>query len=133
VQHRWGSHVAHRCRAKQAFERNWFVDRRCLDVGCNEGVVTMAVACKFRPRSMLGVDIDESLVRKACTALANERHAAVQRLQELRGSAAADAAEQRRTALATMRSLGTVWFQQVGSRASRGTAPQALQGASLVA
>ena len=28
------------------FERRWFANRRCLDVGCNEGVVTLALATR---------------------------------------------------------------------------------------
>lgn len=48
-----------------AFERKWFARRRCLDVGCNEGVVTLALVQRFCTRSMLGVDIDGVLVAKA--------------------------------------------------------------------
>ena len=48
------------------FERKWFARRRCLDVGCNEGLVTLALAQKYHPRSMMGVDIDAALVAKAC-------------------------------------------------------------------
>lgn len=48
------------------FERRWFARRRCLDVGCNEGLLTLALATRFGPRSMLGVDIDSGLIGKAC-------------------------------------------------------------------
>ena len=50
----------------QVFERSWFARRRCLDVGCNEGVITLAVAARFHPASMLGCDIDGALIGKAC-------------------------------------------------------------------
>ena len=50
----------------QVFERRWFARRRCLDVGCNEGLLTLALAARFGPRSMLGVDIDSGLIGKAC-------------------------------------------------------------------
>jgi hypothetical protein len=50
-----------------ALERAWFARRRCLDIGCNEGVVTLGIAARFGARSMVGVDIDEHLVRRACT------------------------------------------------------------------
>lgn len=32
------------------FDREWFTGRRCLDVGCNEGLVTLGVAAKFHTR-----------------------------------------------------------------------------------
>lgn len=50
----------------QCFERGWFANRRCLDVGCNEGVVTLAITTKFGCKSMMGVDIDAQLIAKAC-------------------------------------------------------------------
>ncbi len=53
--------------AAQVFERGWFAGRRCLDVGCNEGVLTLTLVRKFGTRSMLGIDIDEHLVKLACT------------------------------------------------------------------
>ena len=36
-----------------------------LDIGCNVGHVTLAVAKNLNPRSILGVDIDENLIRAA--------------------------------------------------------------------
>lgn len=53
----------------QVFDRRWFHNKRCLDIGCNEGVVTLAVVQRFAPLSMLGVDIDEGLVKAACRCL----------------------------------------------------------------
>lgn len=47
-------------------DRRWFHNKRCLDIGCNEGVITLAVVQRFAPLSMLGVDIDEGLVKAAC-------------------------------------------------------------------
>jgi tRNA1(Val) A37 N6-methylase TrmN6 len=37
-----------------------------LDVGCNEGLVTLAVAAQFNCASTTGVDIDRDLISKAC-------------------------------------------------------------------
>lgn len=54
------------CLAGQVLERRWFAGRRCLDIGCNEGLVTLAVAARFGAASMLGVDLDEHLIRNAC-------------------------------------------------------------------
>lgn len=44
---------------------DWFCGKDVLDVGCNVGHVTLAVARNFKPRSILGVDIDEGLVSAA--------------------------------------------------------------------
>ena len=37
-----------------------------MDIGCNEGVITLAAVQRFAPLSMLGVDIDDSLIKTAC-------------------------------------------------------------------
>jgi tRNA1(Val) A37 N6-methylase TrmN6 len=39
--------------------------KRCVDIGCNEGLVSLSIAVNFRPASMLGIDIDTFLVGKA--------------------------------------------------------------------
>ncbi|GAQ79636.1 hypothetical protein KFL_000340380 [Klebsormidium nitens] len=54
------------------FQKEWFQGKACLDVGCNEGYVTIAVAQKFECGSMVGVDIDGSLVAKAKSHLKRE-------------------------------------------------------------
>ena len=58
------------------FRREWFEGRRCLDVGCNEGLVSLSVAVRFKPASMVGVDVDGWLVRKANEKLARLRRSA---------------------------------------------------------
>ena len=50
----------------QVLDRRWFYGKRCLDIGCNEGVITLAAVQRFAPLSMLGVDIDEGLIKTAC-------------------------------------------------------------------
>lgn len=35
-----------------------------MDIGCNEGLVTLRVAARFLCSSMVGVDIDAGLIRK---------------------------------------------------------------------
>ena len=69
-----------------ALQPEWFRGRRCLDVGCNEGLVSLTLAVKFRTASFDGVDIDGALVQCA--------QAKLRRLQR----AAADAAAQLATA-----------------------------------
>merc|ERR1719295_966227 len=45
----------------------WFRGKDVLDIGCNVGHMTLAVAKAFQPRSVLGVDIDDSLIKMART------------------------------------------------------------------
>ncbi|KAL5981381.1 hypothetical protein ACLOJK_015436 [Asimina triloba] len=46
-------------------KKEWFEGKDCLDIGCNQGLVTVAVATKFCCRSILGVDIDGGLIENA--------------------------------------------------------------------
>ena len=50
-------------------ERCWFAGKRCLDVGCNAGLVSLAVAARFGTGAMLGLDIDPALVHQASVNL----------------------------------------------------------------
>lgn len=43
----------------------WFKGRHLLDVGCNEGLVTLAAAVRWATASVTGVDIDPVLIGKA--------------------------------------------------------------------
>eukprot|EP00249_Psilotum_nudum_P014777 c24998_g1_i1 orf=273-1361(-) len=47
------------------FKKQWFEGKDCLDVGCHEGYLTIAIVQEFSCKSMLGVDIDRALVGKA--------------------------------------------------------------------
>ncbi len=51
-----------------------------MDIGCNEGMVTLAIATKFGTRRMTGVDIDRVLISKAATNLAQMRTRLTQQL-----------------------------------------------------
>ncbi|KAK7047921.1 hypothetical protein VNI00_006249 [Paramarasmius palmivorus] len=42
-----------------------FKGKRVLDIGCNEGFVTIQIAQKYHPQKILGVDIDDTLIRAA--------------------------------------------------------------------
>ncbi|XP_070786164.1 7SK snRNA methylphosphate capping enzyme-like [Enoplosus armatus] len=46
-------------------EADWFRDKNVLDVGCGAGHVTLAVARRFGPAHILGVELDERLVHAA--------------------------------------------------------------------
>lgn len=48
-----------------ALRREWFAGRRVVDVGCNEGLVSLHVAEALGAAAVLGVDIDEDLVQRA--------------------------------------------------------------------
>ncbi|EFJ08038.1 hypothetical protein SELMODRAFT_132602 [Selaginella moellendorffii] len=54
------------------FKQEWIENRDCLDIGCNEGHVTIALAVKFCCKSMVGVDIDSKLIYKARCNLQHE-------------------------------------------------------------
>uniref|UniRef100_A0A0D9XAC2 RNA methyltransferase n=1 Tax=Leersia perrieri TaxID=77586 RepID=A0A0D9XAC2_9ORYZ len=47
------------------FKREWFESKDCLDIGCNQGLVTIGLALKFKCQSILGVDIDSGLIESA--------------------------------------------------------------------
>jgi len=48
-----------------AFREEWIRDRVCMDIGCNEGLVTIAVAAKWFSKKMTGIDIDKALIKRA--------------------------------------------------------------------
>ncbi|KAJ1478975.1 Bicoid-interacting protein 3-domain-containing protein, partial [Baffinella frigidus] len=49
----------------EVFEEAWFQGKRALDIGCNSGSVTMEIAERFKPRHIMGFDIDNALIAKA--------------------------------------------------------------------
>lgn len=46
-------------------KKQYFRKKIILDIGCNAGYLTIALAHQFRPRMMLGIDLDGSLIAKA--------------------------------------------------------------------
>lgn len=51
------------------FQDSWFHDQRVLDIGCNEGDLTMLIASKFHPASVVGIDVDKRLIESAGASL----------------------------------------------------------------
>ncbi|KAK4280918.1 hypothetical protein QN277_012471 [Acacia crassicarpa] len=49
----------------KVFRKEWFEGKDCLDIGCNNGTITIQIAKKFLCRSILGIDIDYNLVQDA--------------------------------------------------------------------
>ena len=43
----------------------YFHEKRILDIGCNSGLITINLAKKFQPKSIVGVDIDAELINIA--------------------------------------------------------------------
>nr|XP_039266667.1 7SK snRNA methylphosphate capping enzyme-like [Styela clava] len=52
-------------------KKDWFKDKDVLDIGCNAGHLTLLIARDYEPRKIVGIDIDDSLIR---TARNNIRH-----------------------------------------------------------
>lgn len=53
--------------------RTFFEGCNVLDIGCNNGLVTISVARDFNVKRIVGVDIDKRLVEKARQFLSNEK------------------------------------------------------------
>ena len=56
----------HACLCAQVMQKPWFQNRKVLDIGCNEGLVTLGLAARFGTAQIIGVDIDEYLIKEAC-------------------------------------------------------------------
>ena len=57
----------------QHLDQQWFAGKSMIDIGCNDGLLTMSLACKFGCQSVMGVDIDSQLISKACRSLSGLR------------------------------------------------------------
>uniref|UniRef100_A0A915E2K7 RNA methyltransferase n=1 Tax=Ditylenchus dipsaci TaxID=166011 RepID=A0A915E2K7_9BILA len=49
------------------FCEDWFFDKNILDVGCNAGHFTISIATTFRPKKIVGIDLDHYLIAAART------------------------------------------------------------------
>ncbi|XP_015784263.1 7SK snRNA methylphosphate capping enzyme [Tetranychus urticae] len=49
----------------RCFKEEWFEDQDILDIGCNVGHVTLTIARDFNPKQIVGIDIDENLIKAA--------------------------------------------------------------------
>ncbi|KAJ1619887.1 Bicoid-interacting protein 3-domain-containing protein, partial [Pavlovales sp. CCMP2436] len=57
----------------RAMRPDWFNGRRCLDIGCHQGNVCLALARRWCCASVVGFDIDEKLIARAQSTLARTR------------------------------------------------------------
>uniref|UniRef100_A0A7S3UXC3 RNA methyltransferase n=1 Tax=Heterosigma akashiwo TaxID=2829 RepID=A0A7S3UXC3_HETAK len=46
-------------------KKEYFINKKCLDIGCNAGAVTIRIFEDHKPRYMVGIDRDKILVKKA--------------------------------------------------------------------
>ncbi|KAL5174520.1 putative RNA methyltransferase [Glycine soja] len=49
----------------KVLRKEWFEGKDCLDIGCNNGIITIQIAQKFCCQRILGVDIDSDRVEDA--------------------------------------------------------------------
>ncbi|ELU07128.1 hypothetical protein CAPTEDRAFT_150016 [Capitella teleta] len=49
----------------QCLQSDWFENRHVLDVGCNVGHLTLAIARDLKPKRIVGIDIDHKLISGA--------------------------------------------------------------------
>ncbi|XP_062090852.1 probable RNA methyltransferase At5g51130 [Humulus lupulus] len=49
----------------KVMKKEWFEGKNCLDIGCNNGIITIQIAKKFHCQSILGVDIDSNRIEDA--------------------------------------------------------------------
>lgn len=49
----------------EIFQTEWFKDKKCLDIGCNDGTLTLMIAVIHQPKMIDGIDIDYRLIKKA--------------------------------------------------------------------
>lgn len=72
-------------------DRNYFVHKRVLDVGCNDGFVTVHIASQCEPLLVRGMDFDASLVRAANNRLRQqEGEKKISRVEFVEGDATKD-------------------------------------------
>ena len=67
----YDSYYTYRCEKKwqdpriKLLNKDYFLNKDCLDIGCNDGTLSIMIAIKYFPKSMIGVDIDYRLINKA--------------------------------------------------------------------
>ena len=55
----------------KVLEKEFFLNKSVLDIGCNDGSLTILLAIKFFPKKIIGIDIDYRLINKA---ISNFKH-----------------------------------------------------------
>jgi 7SK snRNA methylphosphate capping enzyme len=52
-----------------SFRSEWFKSKKCIDIGCNEGAVTLKLAQSLLPHFIVGIDLDPRMIDGATAAL----------------------------------------------------------------
>ncbi|KAK9865768.1 hypothetical protein WJX84_003958 [Apatococcus fuscideae] len=89
-----------------------------MDIGCNDGRLTLTMASKYGCASMLGLDIDASLIKQACRALHRARATAREKRMQLmkpqhrqQGHASQSMSARRKAASTACQALSNTCFQ----------------------
>ncbi len=56
------------------FQSLWFESKVCLDIGCNDGLITAEIAQRYRPEFITGIDFDKFLIESAESRLKRARY-----------------------------------------------------------
>ena len=56
------------------FQSEWFLGKKCIDIGCNEGAVTLKIAEILTPNFILGIDLDPRMIDAADAALKRTKY-----------------------------------------------------------
>ena len=56
------------------FKSEWFQAKKCIDIGCNEGAVTLKIAETLSPNFIVGIDLDPRMIDAADAALKRSKY-----------------------------------------------------------
>ena len=56
------------------FKADWFTGKYCIDIGCNEGQLTLDIAQRYQPKSIIGIDYDGTLIESAQSKLKRAKY-----------------------------------------------------------
>jgi 7SK snRNA methylphosphate capping enzyme len=56
------------------FQSSWFYEQRVLDIGCNDGTLTIMIAKDYNPMSVIGIDVDQRLIDAAGSAVKRAKY-----------------------------------------------------------
>jgi 7SK snRNA methylphosphate capping enzyme len=54
-------------------KQEWITNKKCLDIGCNDGTLTILMAKTFYPSLIIGIDIDSKLIAHAIKSVSKSK------------------------------------------------------------